>query len=136
MDPGDEFDAGARRTGLVQHSPSLGRGEERQQGRAVARPAPSAVPGNLAQCIPDTIGAEARDGPEELRREVTAQFWRAYAAAPPRPGRTASGSCGARGAKPRSSGSLNRSVFDPWVTPVPSGNRWEGPGMIIDEDAP
>lgn len=39
---------------------------------------------DLAQRIPDAIVAEARGGEQELRREVTAQIWRAYAAAPPR----------------------------------------------------
>lgn len=39
---------------------------------------------DLAQRIPDAIVAEARLGEQELRREVTAQIWRAYAAAPPR----------------------------------------------------
>jgi hypothetical protein len=38
---------------------------------------------DLAQRIPDAVVAEARGGDEELRREVTDQVWRAYAAAPP-----------------------------------------------------
>ncbi|MGH2716990.1 MAG: hypothetical protein ACRDJU_00195, partial [Actinomycetota bacterium] len=39
---------------------------------------------DLAQRIPDAIVAESRHGEQELRRQVTAQIWRAYAAAPPR----------------------------------------------------
>src|SRR5579872_5620139 len=38
---------------------------------------------DLAQRIPDAIVAEARGGEQQLRRQVTAQIWRAYAAAPP-----------------------------------------------------
>jgi len=38
---------------------------------------------NLSQRLPDAIVVEAPPGDERLRREITAQIWRVYAAAPP-----------------------------------------------------
>jgi hypothetical protein len=93
---------------------------------------------DLAQRIPDAVVVEAGDGLEELRREVTAQIWRACAAAPPAWLR-----CLHRLRRPWRSGRsaplkrFPQSVdIRPWVTPVPRGNRWERPGTIIGKDAP